>query len=76
MRRLRMEDPVQWSVHALARKYNCSPIFVTIAVQSSKEHRRAMRGKLAEVKDRWGPIRTKARDDRRKRRDMLYRGEI
>jgi len=76
MRRLRGEDPLEWSVLALARRFECSPVFVMQAVRAAPEHRAAMRQKLDEVKKRWGPIRTKARVDRRKRKEMLWSGEL
>lgn len=76
MRRLRALDPVEWSVLRLANKYDCSPIFVMLAVRASPEHRARTRERLEDVKRRWGPIRTKAREDRRKRQDMLLRGEL
>ncbi len=76
IRRLRAEDPLEWSVLKLAEKYNCSPIFVMLVVRSSKEHREAMKAPAEAAKSRWGPIRTRAREDRRKRRAMLFKGEI
>jgi len=76
MRRLRAEDPVEWSVLKLARRYNCSPIFVMLTTKTSEEYRASVRARIDEARRQWGPIRTKARADRRKRMEMLYRGEI
>lgn len=78
MRRLRAEDPTQWSVLALASKFECSPVFVMLATKrtAGEAHKTAQRERLEAVKERWGPIRTKARVERTKRREMLYNGEI
>lgn len=76
MRQLRAQDPVGWSVHKLAHRYDCSPIFVMMVVRASREHREQARARDEQARARWGPIRAKARDDRRKRRTMMFRGEI
>ncbi|TPX18065.1 uncharacterized protein E0L32_011884 [Thyridium curvatum] len=76
MRRLRAQDPLAWSVHALAKKYDCSPIFVMMVVQASQEHKDQVRARLNGIRSRWGPKKAQAREDRRKRREMLYNGEI
>ncbi|KAI0102753.1 mitochondrial ribosomal protein subunit L20-domain-containing protein [Nemania sp. FL0031] len=76
MRRLRAADPATWSVHKLADKFECTPMFVMICCKAAPEHREKERQRLDAIKARWGPIRTKAREDRKKRRDMLLRGEI
>ncbi|CAK7267343.1 hypothetical protein SEPCBS119000_002500 [Sporothrix epigloea] len=76
IRRLRSLDPIEWSVHRLARHFECSPIFVMLVVRSSAEHRQAKLAEAEAARSRWGPIRTKARSDRLKRREMLYKGEL
>ncbi|EPE05461.1 ribosomal protein 20 [Ophiostoma piceae UAMH 11346] len=78
MRRLRAEDPKQWSVLALAKKYQCSAVFVMLATKgkAGEAHTAASKARLDAVKERWGPIRTKARVERTKRRELLYNGEI
>ncbi|CAK7271674.1 hypothetical protein SEPCBS57363_004744 [Sporothrix epigloea] len=76
LRRLRTLDPIEWSVHRLARKFECSPIFVMLAVRSSPEHRQAKLAEAEAARSRWGPIRSKARSNRVKRREMLYKGEL
>jgi hypothetical protein len=76
MRRLREEDPLKWSVNALSRHFACSPIIVQIAAPASADHLKWLREKLERKKARWGPIKTQARDDRKRRAEMLYRGEI
>lgn len=76
MKRLRQEDPLTWSVNALAAKFKCSPILVTIAAPAPEEHTKWRKAKMERQKSRWGPIKTKAREDRGRRAEMLYRGEL
>jgi hypothetical protein len=76
MRRLRAEDPVQWSVLKLAAKFDCTPMFVMICCRPSDEHHAKERQRLQAIKARWGPRRTKAREDRFKRRTLLLQGLI
>jgi hypothetical protein len=76
IRRLRAEDPVKWSVNRLAEKFKCSEVFITICTPAPREHKERLQKRLEAVKSRWGPIRTKARQERVRRKDMLYRGEL
>ncbi|KAI0134557.1 mitochondrial ribosomal protein subunit L20-domain-containing protein [Xylariales sp. AK1849] len=76
MRRLRDEDPARWSVMKLAEKFECSNYFVMMCCRASSEHRGNERARLEAIKARWGPIRTKAREDRQKRKVLLGRSEI
>ncbi|EFQ29000.1 hypothetical protein CGRA01v4_11347 [Colletotrichum graminicola] len=76
IRRLRAEDPGFWSVTALARKFDCSETFITICTPAPREHKERLERKLEGVKSRWGAIRTKAREDRTRRKEMLFRGEL
>ncbi|GKT91063.1 60S ribosomal protein [Colletotrichum tofieldiae] len=41
-----------------------------------REHKERLERKLEGVKSRWGTIRTKAREDRSRRKEMLFRGEL
>ncbi|KAL2758131.1 hypothetical protein ACRALDRAFT_2072907, partial [Sodiomyces alcalophilus JCM 7366] len=76
IRRLRAEDPVRWSVNRLAKKFDCSEVFITICTPAPRDHKENLERKLEAVKRRWGAIRTKARAERTKRKEMLFRGEI
>lgn len=76
MKRLRQEDPLKWNVKALSTKFNCSPIIVSIAAPEPEEHTKWREEKMERQRARWGPIKTKAREDRRRRSAMLYRGEL
>ncbi|CEJ80727.1 hypothetical protein VHEMI00896 [[Torrubiella] hemipterigena] len=76
MRKLREEDPLTWSINALARRFKCSDNFVRIAAPASASHRAWLQGKSERQQERWGPMKTEARRQRRQRQDMLLRGEI
>ncbi|PHH81442.1 hypothetical protein CDD82_789 [Ophiocordyceps australis] len=76
MRRLRTEDPVKWSVGQLAKKFNCSPVFVSMVAPAPPGHLTWLREKLDRKMQRWGPMKTQAREDRRRRAELLYRGEL
>jgi hypothetical protein len=75
MRRLRSTDPENWTRAKLARKYNCSSVFVSICCEAPAEKKAAEKTKLEAMKARWGPKRTRAREDRLKRREAAYRDE-
>ncbi|KAL7926054.1 mitochondrial ribosomal protein subunit L20 domain-containing protein [Trichoderma austrokoningii] len=76
MRRLRAEDPLTWSVQRLARKFECSTVFVQMAAPAAPEHLKWLKAKMERKMERWGPKRTQAREDRKRRAEMLYRGEL
>lgn len=76
MRKLRAADPVTWSVLELARKFECAPYFVIMCCKASPEHKEKERQRLEAVKARWGTIRTKAREERKKRKVLLLRGAL
>ncbi|KAH8672992.1 mitochondrial ribosomal protein subunit L20-domain-containing protein [Ilyonectria robusta] len=76
MKRLRNEDPFKWTSYALAEKFQCSSVFVRMAAPAPAEYLKALKDKSERREGRWGHIRTKAREDRKRRTDMLYRGEL
>jgi len=76
MRQLRASDPLKWSVLELSKKFNCTPYFVMMCCKSSPEHREKERQRLEAIKSRWGVIRTKAREERKKRKTLLLRGAL
>lgn len=75
MRRLRQEDPISWSRTKLAKKFNCSNLFVGIVCQVDKKKREQQKQVLEAVKSRWGTIRRNAREDRTLRRETWGRDE-
>ena len=76
MRQLRAADPVTWSVHRLAEKYDCAPFFVMMCCKASPEHKEKERLRLEAIKARWGTVRTKAREERAKRKVLLAQGAL
>lgn len=76
MRRLREEDAHKWSVTALADKFDLPRGFVMACCQAPKDKLEFERKKIELIQKRWGPIRAKAREQKERRKDMLYRGEI
>ncbi|KAI0554434.1 mitochondrial ribosomal protein subunit L20-domain-containing protein [Xylaria curta] len=76
MRQLRAADPAKWSVLKLAQKFECNPLFVMMCCKASPEHKEKENQRLEDIKSRWGTIRTKAREERKKRKDLLLRGAL
>ncbi|EFY85459.1 60S ribosomal protein L20 [Metarhizium acridum CQMa 102] len=76
MRRLRAEDPIKWSVGKLAQRFDCSEVFVKMAAPAPQEHLEWLKGKLERKAARWGPRKTQAREDRKRRADLVYRGQL
>lgn len=76
MRELRANDPITWSVHRLAEKFECSNYFVMMCCKASREHKDRERERLEAIKARWGPIRAGAREERKKRKVLLLRGAL
>ena len=73
MRRLRKEDPVAWSVTALAKKFDCSRIFVSFVTEGLSEEQQKQQKMVTEViKSRWGTKRRIAREDRALRKERWY----
>lgn len=76
MRALRASDPRQWSVAALAKHFNCSRRFVMMAARASEAHVAEQRERLERLRERWGPKKREAKEERWKRRGMMERGEL
>ena len=76
MRRLRTADPMTNSVVTLARRYECSQLFVLMCCHAPPEHRAKMREEEQKVRARWGPRRRAAREERERRAVMLQNGDI
>jgi hypothetical protein len=73
MRRLRKEDPVMWSVTALAKRFDCSRIFVSFVTEGLSEEKQKQQKMVTEViKSRWGSKRRVAREDRALRKERWY----
>lgn len=76
MRRLRAEDPETNSVVALSRRFQCSKLFVLMCCQASSSHQDKRKAEKQSIIDRWGPRKQAAVNERRRRLDMLFRGEL
>ncbi|KAI1462791.1 mitochondrial ribosomal protein subunit L20-domain-containing protein [Annulohypoxylon moriforme] len=76
MRMLRAQDPERWSVLKLAERYDCRPLFVMMCCRASAEHKDRERARLQAVKARWGPVRTGAREERKKRKALLLKDAL
>ncbi|CAJ2503296.1 Uu.00g106900.m01.CDS01 [Anthostomella pinea] len=76
MRTLRAEDPAKWSVQKLAERYKCSHLFIMMCCKAGPEHKAQERERLEAIKARWGPIRSGAREERKKRKALLFKGAI
>jgi hypothetical protein len=75
MRRLKDSDPQGWTKHKLAKKFNCSSLFANIVCESTPEQKAYAKQKLEAAKEKWGPKRRAAREDRQKRRELWHRDE-
>lgn len=73
IKRLRLEDPVKNSRKALAKQFQCSPLFISIVSEPPKERLQEMNQILDSIKSDWHPARALARAERKKRRQLWYR---
>ncbi|CAN8106124.1 unnamed protein product [Discula destructiva] len=76
MRALRQQDPHKWSVRKLSAKFDLPMGFVMAACQAPREKVEFERRKMELVQQRWSPSKRKAMEERKRRAEMLYRGEI
>lgn len=76
MRALRAEDPQKWTVRALSNKFDMPMGFIMACCQAPREKIEFERRKMELIRQRWGPAKRKAMEERGRRREMLYRGEI
>jgi hypothetical protein len=73
MRRLRKDDPAAWSVTALAKKFDCSRLFVSFVTEGLSADQQKQQKMVTEViKSRWGTKRRIAREDRALRKERWY----
>ena len=76
MKRLRAEDPRIWTVHKLAAKFDCSPRFVVQCAPLPRDYRQQQDEALEKSKRTWGEKKTRAREDKAKRREMLLSNRL
>ena len=72
MRQLRALDPKKWTIGALADKFKCSYFFAQITCKNAAAGKEAAE-KLQQIKEKWGPRKRMAREDRTKRKDLWGR---
>jgi hypothetical protein len=75
IQKLRSSDPVKWSANKLARKFNCSHLFIQTCCQAPQEKKELEGKKVQAARARWGPRRTRAREDRLKRKELILKDE-
>lgn len=75
IRKLRLSDPMTWSRHKLAKRFECSPLFIAMVCEASPEKKQIQRQVLEAVQSQWGPKRRMAREDRKLRREAWGRDE-
>lgn len=76
IRALRQEDPYTWSVRKLSVKYDLPMNLIMAATQGSKEKNLFEKRKLALIQERYTPAKRKAMEDRKRRAEMLARGDL
>ncbi|KAH6674299.1 mitochondrial ribosomal protein subunit L20-domain-containing protein [Halenospora varia] len=79
IQRLKREEPDQWNNNKLARKFNCSGMFISICLSQagSKDVDQLAQhnARLEAIKERWGPRRRMAHEDKQRRMQMALRDE-
>lgn len=73
IRKLRLSDPMTWSRWKLAKKFDCSPIFIAMICETSPQKKEIQRQVLEAVQSRWGKQRRMAREDRQLRKEAWGR---
>ncbi|QEL57988.1 hypothetical protein SBP28_000016 [Candidozyma auris] len=74
--KLRRENPDEWTVPKLAKKFNVDKVKVNVISGISKERQEKVLQELEEVKSTWSAKRKLARQDREKRTQQWLRGEF
>lgn len=75
IRRLRTEDPNKWTMNKLADRFQCSQFFIGMVAKAPQGRIELAKKDLEAVKQKWGLRRTRAREDRQKRRELWGRDE-
>jgi hypothetical protein len=75
IRKLRLEDPMTWSASKLAKRFDCSPVFIRTVCSAGPQKREIQKQVLEAVKSRWGVKRRMAREDRQLRKESWARDE-
>ncbi|KAF3940574.1 hypothetical protein ABW19_dt0208772 [Dactylella cylindrospora] len=70
IQKLRASNPDVWSRRKLAEKFGCSEFFVGMVAPTTEERKAQMKEELNKVKAKWGKVRTFAREERARRREL------
>jgi hypothetical protein len=70
LRELRLSDPKTYSCQVLARKYGCSPVFVSMVAPLPAEQRVEIERERESAKAQWGERKTLIRAARKRRREF------
>ncbi|CAN6667255.1 large ribosomal subunit protein mL58 [Trichomonascus vanleenenianus] len=70
---LRQSDPEKWTRKALAKEFNCSEFFISIASKPSPERQKEMDRRLDVIKSLWTETRIRTRRERHRRRQQALR---
>ena len=73
IRKLRAEDPRQWTRVRLAEKFECSQFFVSLCCSAPPQIKEKQTLELEEIKRKWGRRKTEAREDRQTRKALWGR---
>ncbi|KAJ5692083.1 hypothetical protein N7462_001506 [Penicillium macrosclerotiorum] len=75
IRQLRLSDPMTWSRNKLAKRFECSPLFIALVCEAGPEKKQIQKQVMEAVQSQWGPKRRMAREDRKLRREAWCRDE-
>jgi hypothetical protein len=70
---LRSADSFTWTAVKLARKFNCSTFFIKMVCNASEEAKEAARERWDARKAKWGTKKTRAYEDKLKRKELALR---
>ncbi|KAL4805249.1 mitochondrial ribosomal protein subunit L20-domain-containing protein [Aspergillus unguis] len=73
IRQLRLSDPLTWSRGKLAKRFDCSPLFIAKVCEASPQKKEIQKQVLEAVQSRWGKKRRMAREDRELRKETWNR---
>jgi len=75
IQRLRASDPEKWTVLRLSKKFNCARAFIMMcSSEECPEEKKDMdRQRLEATKARWGPRKTRGKEDRMKRIELALK---
>lgn len=73
IRNLRLSDPMTWSRGKLAKRFDCSPLFIAKVCEASPQKKEIQKQVLEAVQSRWGKKRRMAREDRQLRKETWNR---